>query len=231
MISKKYKTSNSIRVFTLGLKRYGFKIESEVLVILGLSPKHIPIDSIDKITFESRIVVDSLASYYSIVNKQGKEYQLSNETIDRDTYQEMFKDVLSINPKIRLNQEMDILLTSKLSKKNLKLDFTVNTKDYFKRDHELSINHPSLNTLMAITMLLISFALPLLFNYGGNHLLTLVHGSEYEIYRIFNVTISGIALAVALCNLFISLVSMYLGHKLTITFLIIFITGLIIGFV
>jgi len=227
---KRYKTSNLIKVFTLGLKRYGYKIDRGVLTKIGLIPKHMPLDSIDTISFELRSTGQSMSYFYIIIDKRGKEFQLAYSTLDGDTYQDMFREILKINPNITLTEEMRKFLDSEITHKILKFDFNVYPGGFLRRDRELSQKHPSLDAFIGLTIVFLIFPIPIVFGGVGNKLLIDMFGANYESYRIWAVVISGVAFAVAITNLFISLVSMYLGHKLTIISLIITLIGLYIGF-
>jgi len=227
---KKYKTSNLIKVFTLGIKRYGYKIDRGILTVIGLIPKHISIDSIDTISFELRSAGTAMSYFYIVIDKQGKEFQLSYSTLDGDTYQDMFREILKINPNIVLTDKMKNFLDSEITHKILKFDFNVNKGEFFKRDQELSQKYPSLDAFIGLTIVFVFFPIPFVFGGVGNKLLIDTFGADYDSFRIWMIVISGIAFMVALTNLFISLVSMYLGHKLTFISLIIAVIGLYFGF-
>lgn len=227
---KKYKTSNLIKVFTLGLKRYGYKIDRGILTVMGLIPKHISIDSIDTISFELRSAGIAISYFYTVIDKQGKEFQLSYSTLDGNVYQDMFREILKINPNIVLSDKMKNFLDSEITHKILKFYFNVNKGEFFKRDQELSQKYPSLDAFIGLTIVFVFFPIPFVFGGIGNILLIDTFGADYDSFRIWTIVISGIAFMLALTNLFISLVSMYLGHKLTFISLIITVIGLYFGF-
>ena len=230
MVIKKYRTSNLAKVFSLGIKRYGYQIDRGILTVIGLIPKHISIDSIDSISFERRSQGSSMSYFYILNDMRGKEFQLSYSTLDGDTYQDMFREILRINPNIALTDEMRKFLDSEITHKILKFDFNVYNGEFFKRDSELSQRHPSLDAFIGLTIVVVLFPIPFVFGGVGNKILIDSFGADYELYRIWAIVIAGIAFTVALTNLFISLVSMYLGHKLTLVSLIITMIGLYIGF-
>lgn len=227
---KKYKTSNLIKVYTLGLKRYGFKIDEGILKKTGLAAEQIPVDSIDTISFEMSSAGKGMSYFYILIDKEGKEFKLPYSTLDGGTYQDLFKDILKVNPGIRLTDDMSKFLDTAVTQKILKFDFNVHKGEFFKRDRELSQKYPSLDAFIGFTIILLFFPIPIVFGIVGNRLLTDIFGADYEVYRIWAIVISGIALMLTLTNLFISLVSMYLGHKLTFISLIITLIGLYIGF-
>ncbi len=227
---KKYRTSNLIRLFTLGLKRYGFKIDRGVLTVIGLIPKHISIDSIDAISFELRSTGKAM-SYFYIVRYKGKKLYLPYSMLDGDTYQDMFREILKINPNIVLTDNMKNFIDSEITRKILRFDFNVHKGEFFKRDQELSQKYPSLDAFIGFTIVFIFISVPVIFLVVGNKLLIDIFGADYTLYRLLAIVISGIAFTVTLTNLFISLVSMYLGHKLTYISLIITVIGLYIGFI
>lgn len=227
---KKYKTSNLIKVFSLGLKQYGYKIDRGVLTVIGLIPKHISIDSIDTISFELRSAGKAMSYFYIVRDKKGTEFQLSYSTLDGDTYQNMFREILNINPNIALTDKMRAFLESEITHKILRFDFNVYKGGFFKRDQEFSQKYPSLDAFVGLTIVFVFFPIPFVFGGVGNKLLIDAFGNDYESYRIWAIVISGIAFSVMLTNLFISLVSMYLGHKLTFISLTITLIGLYFGF-
>lgn len=227
---KKYTSSNLTKVLTLGLKQYGYKIDGGTLTKTGLAPKHIPIDSINTISFELRATGESTSFYYILLDKQGKEIKLSYSTLDGKEYQDMFRDLLSINPKIKLTSEMQTFLNSEITNNNLKFDFNVYKGEFFKRNRELPQKQPSLDAFVGLTIVFIFLSIPFVFYLVGNKLLIDIFSTNYDSYRLWAIVISGIAFTITLANLFISLVSMYLGHKLTYITLVIALIGLYIGF-
>lgn len=227
---KKYKTSNLIKVLTLGLKQYGYKIDRGILTIIGLIPKHISIDSIDTISFELRSAGKAMSYFYIINDKQGKEFQLPYSTLDGNIYQEMFREIIKNNPNIVLTDKMRNFHDSEITHKILKFDFNVYKGEFFKKDQELSQKYPSLDAFIGLAIVFVFFPIPFVFGGVGNKLLIDSFGTDYDSYKIWAIVISGIAFTVALTNLFISLVSMYLGHRLTLISLIITMIGLYIGF-
>lgn len=229
MLPKKYKTSALVRFFTLGIYRYGYKIDQGFLIFVGLFPKRIAINSIKKILFEKKWINGSPTYFYIIIDHKRKRHELGYSTLEGTTFQSMFKDIIEINPDIKLNDEMVQFLNKEITDFTLKFDFSVDTKDYFKRDQELSQSHPTLDAIMGLTIVFVFFPIPFVFGFVGDELLSVKYGVEYEIYRVISLVISGMALAVILTNLFISLVSMYLGHKLTLAAFIVFVSGILIG--
>ena len=73
------------------------------------------------------------------------------------------------------------------------------------------------------------FFLPIPVIFGHEYLFE-IYGEDYETYRLLVVIASGIGVLILITNLFISLVSMYLGHKLTFVSLSIALLGLYFGF-
>jgi hypothetical protein len=158
-MTKKYRTSTLIRIFTLGIKQYGYKIDRRTLTVIGLVYKHIPIDSIDTISFELR----SNTYFYIITSRQGKEFKLAYSILEGATYQDMFREILKINSRIKLTDDIKMFLDSVISHKTLKFDFNVYKGEFFTRDQELSQEHPSLDFFIGITIVTIFFAIPLLY--------------------------------------------------------------------
>lgn len=229
-MTKKYKTSNLRKFLSLGLKQYGYKIDKDILFVIGFNSTEISINKIDSISYVSRYIKYSKTYFYLLTDNEDKEFFLPYSLLDGATYQEFFKDIIRINPNIKLSNDLISFLSSELPKKTLKFDFNFYKEDYFKRDSELAQNYPSLDAFIGLTIVFVFFPIPFVFGVVGNKFLIDTYGADYDSYRIWAIVISGIAFMVTLTNLFISLVSMYLGHKLTIISLIITVIGLYIGF-
>jgi len=231
MRRKNYKTSILMRIFSLGLKRYGIKIISEEIVKVGLFSKRMFIDKIEKISYETVRAGNSWSYAYVITDNRGKIMSLPYSLLDGITFQELFRDLIKLNPKIILSEKMEQFLSEDITEKELKFDFEVHKGEFFKRDKELSQKYPSLDAFIGLTIVFLILPIPFVFGGVGDYLLTQKFGDGYHLYRICSVVASGLAFTVAITNLFISLVSMYLGHKLTIISLIITIIGLCVGFI
>ncbi|GEM_PF-3487757 len=228
-MTKEYKTSNLTRVFTLGLLQHGYKIDGGILYMHGLFTKKIPLDTIHRISYELIAYGQSMSYFYVVVDDSGKEFQLAYSKLDGNTYQELFRDILKINPNIRLTDEMRSFLDAEITEKILMFDFNVHKSGFFKRDRELSQKYPLLDAFIGFTVVFILFSIPCIFALTGDQYLTENFGGDYNPHRIWAIIIGGVSLAVAITNLFISLVSMYPGHALTFVCLIISLIGLLVG--
>jgi hypothetical protein len=228
-MTKKYKTSNFRKILSLGLRQYGYTIDKDNIFVLGFNSTKIPISNIDSISYVSRYVKYSKTYFYLIIDNQNNDYFLPYSLLDGVIYQEFFNEIIRINPTIKLSNDLISFLSSELPKKTLRFDFNFNKKDYFKRDSELAQKYPSLDAFIGLTIVFF-FPIPFVFGGVGNKLLIDTFGADYDSYRIWAIVISGIAFMVTLTNLFISLVSMYLGHKLTVISLTVTVIGLYIGF-
>ena len=231
MRRKSYKTSILMRIFSLGFKRYGVRIISEEIVQVGLFSKRMLIDKIETISYEAVRAGNSLSYAYVITDNRGKIISLPYSLLDGITFQELFRDLITLNQKIMLSEELEEFLSENITEKELKFDFEVHKGEFFKRDKELSQKYPSLDAFIGLTIVFLILPIPFVFGGVGEYLLTQKFGDGYHLYRIFAVVASGLALSLTVTNLFISLVSMYLGHKLTIISLIITIIGLCVGFI
>lgn len=227
---KKYKTSTLTKVFSLGLKQYGYKIDRGILTKLGLVSENIPIDSIDTISFGFNSVGQTFNYFYRITDKRGKEINLLYSTLEGNTYQDMFREIIKINPNIKVTYEMKKFLDSEISPKILRCDFNVHKGEFFKRNRELTQKYPSLDVIVSFTIAFSLLLIPLAWGALGNNLLMKSFGANYDSYRFWAIEISGISFTVALINIFLSLVSMYLGHKLTFILLIISLLGIFMAF-
>ena len=136
---KSYKTSTLMRILSLGLKRTGVKITSEEIIQVGLFSKRMFIDSIEKISYETIRAGNSMSYAYVITDNRGKIMSLSYSLLDGITFQELFRDLMKLNPKIILSEKLKIFLSEEIVEKELKFDFEVHkgeflseTKNYLK---------------------------------------------------------------------------------------------------
>ena len=230
MRRKDYSSSTLTKILSLGFKRYGVKIISEEIVLVSLYPKRIFIDNIDKISYELREIGKHSQYFYIITDKRGKEYRLLYSLLEGITYQELLRDLIKLNPKITLSEYLKGFLSDEIKKTEFKFDFKVYKGEINKRGKEFSQKYPSLDFFLVLTCVFIIILITSIFIGVGLSLLTQVFGDSYQSYRLVSIVISGLTLGLAAANLFMSLASQYLGHKLTIITLIISIIGLCIGF-
>ena len=230
MKRKDYSSSTLTKILSLGFKRYGVKIISEEIVLVSLYPKRIFIDNIDKISYELREIGRHSQYFYIITDKRGKEYRLLYSLLEGITYQKLLLDLIKLNPKITLSEYLKRFLSDEIKKTEFKFDFKVYKGEINKRGKEFSQKYPSLDFFLVLTCVFIIISITSIFTGVGLHLLTQVFGDSYQSYRLVSIVISGLTLGLAAANLFMSLVSQYLGHKLTIISLVISIIGLCIGF-
>ena len=230
MRRKDYSTSTLTRILFLGFKRYGVKIISEEIVLVGLFPKKILIDNIDKISYELRETGKYSNYYYIITDKRGKEYRLRYSLLEGITYQELLRDLIQLNPKIALSEYLKVFLSDEIKKPEFKFDFKVYKGEVYKRGKEFSQKHPSLDFFLVLTCVFIICLGTVIFAGVSYPFLTQMYGDNYQSYRLVSIIISGLTFALAIANIFMSLVSQYLGHKFTIILLVISIIGLCIGF-
>ena len=120
-------------------------------------------------------------------------------------------------------------MADEIVKKKLKFDFYV-YENSSEKGKEFWQKYPSLSVFLGVTGFVI-FTLCLVIIGGiGDYLLTQRFGADYfSGYRMVALITSGVAFAVAMINLLCSLVSMYLGHKVTIISLIITVIGFCVG--
>jgi len=230
MIRKNYETSALMRIFSFGLYRYGVKINSEEIILTGLFPKRILIDNIDKISYELRQSGKYSHYFYIITDKRGKEFRLRYSLLEGTTYQELLRDLIKLNPKITLSEYLEKFLSDEIKKIEFKFDFTVHKGEIYKRGKEFSQKYPSLDFFLVLTCVFIFILITSIFAGAGSHLLAQIFGDSYQSYRLVSILISGVSFSLATANLFMSLVSQYLGNKLTITSLATTVIGLCVGF-
>ena len=228
---KNYKTNTLTRIFSLGFKRYGVKIISEKeIVLVGLFPKRILVNNIEKISYELRKDGRISKYFYIIIDKSGKEYTLPYSILEGITYKELLRDLIKLNPKITLSEELKEFLSDEIKKIEFKFDFQVHKGEIFKRGKEFSQKHPSLDAFLVLTCVCLTILITSIFAGVGFYILTQIFGDTFQSYRLVSIVISGLVFALATINLFMSLVSQYLGHKLTIISIVITLIGLCIGF-
>ena len=226
MRSKNYKASTLTRLFSLGFKR---KIISEELVWGSLFSQRILIDNIDKISYELRAAGKNSHYFYIITDNRGKEFRLRYLLLEGTTYQELLRDLIKLNPKITLSEYLEKFLSDEIKKIEFKFDFTVHKGETYKRGVEFSQKYPSLDFFLVLTCVFLIILITSIFAGIGFFLLTQIFGDSHQLYRLVSILISGLSFSLATANLFMSLVSQYLGHKLTIISLVITIIGLCIG--
>jgi len=230
VIKKSYKTSALIRVLTLGLKRYGVKIASGDLIKVGLFSKRMLIDDIDTVAFKNVRLPNKPSSQYNYVftNKKGKTLTFSHTLLEGITAQELLRDLKKLNPNITFTLVLEWFMADEIVKKKLKFDFYV-YENSSEKSKEFWQKYPSLSVFLGVTGFVI-FGLCLAIIGGiGEYLLTQRFGDNYSGYRMVALVTSGVAFAVAMINLLCSLVSMYLGHKVTVISLIISVIGFFVG--
>lgn len=226
---KKYKSSYIFKVLTFGLKQTAFRLEGRTLIRIGIPTLYIPIDAISVISFELKLSGRAMTYFYVLTDQFGQEILLPFSLLEGTEYQKLFKDLIKINPQIRLTNAVRAFLDKDIKPIKIRFDFSVNTKDYWQRSKEFSATYPSLTILIAAIISLIVMPL-LIFLCGAVYMLMLDYvGPQYESYRIWAIVISGIALTIAIINITNSLVSFYLGHKLTVISLFITIIGFIVA--
>jgi len=230
MIRKNYKASTLTRLFSLGFKRYGVKIISEEIVWGSSFSKRVLIDNIDKISYELRKSGEHSYYFYIITDKREKEFRLRYSLLEGTTYQELLRDLKKMNPKITLSEYLEKFLSDEIKKIEFKFDFTVHKGEIYKRGKEFSQKYPSLDFFLVITCVFIFILITSIFAGIGSYLLTQIFGDSYQSYRLVSILVSGLSFSLAIANIFMSLVSQYLGNKLTIISLAITIIGLCVGF-
>lgn len=227
----KYKTSKLTRIFTLGINRYAFKIDRGLLYKLELFNKVIEIQSIDTISYDLIFINNMMAYVYILTNKKGQKYQFMYSLLDGKTYQKMFFELLRINKNIKLDQKMIAFLESEITDIEFKFDFKVKEGNYWKRDKQFAQKYPDIDAFIGLIIVFFILPIPALLGFLGHKYLLEMYGENYEMFRLIAVIASGVSFSVLLTNLFISLVSMYLGHKLTFISLSIALLGLYFGLI
>lgn len=232
--AKKYKLSRLMRLFSLGCRKYGFKLDRGVLTQYGNIRKDMLIHEIESMDYGLIAVRTSdyaVPSYaYLLKERSGIVHQLAYSQLEGSTYQKMLRDIIAENPQIQLSHEMQEFLESDIPRKSLQFDFSVNFNGYFNRDKELGQKYPSLDAFVGFSIILLFLFFPALFYWIGEKTLLDRYGIERNHYRIWAISLAGFSLSIAAINLFISLVSMYLGHKVTIVAICIFILGIIVAY-
>jgi hypothetical protein len=228
IMEKTYIMTTFQRIMSLGLQKYGAKIHNDVLKIyhLQLKPVKIDIKQISKIYYGI-----TSTPVYVLEKTNGDQVCIPTSFFNGKTSQQLITDLMSINEGIKLDKEvMDFLSKEIQNKKKLRFDFTHHKGETFRRDFELSVEYPGLDTAMGLGIVLGSILILSLFAYGGYYILSQTYTESVPVLRVISLIVSALSLCVMLTNIVVALVSMYLGHKVTIISSIVFVVGLLIAF-
>ncbi|MCX7749011.1 MAG: PH domain-containing protein [Clostridia bacterium] len=227
---KKYKLSKLQRVSSIGLKKYGAIIENNCLSLhIGFFPKKISIDHIKSIEYGLRSGGDASTYFYTLVTREDDHIMFPYSLFDIRELKELLQDLKRIHPGINYSRDvLDLIEREIPEKKKLKFDFEVHKGQIFKMDAKLSQEYPGLDAVFGLSIVFGYILIPLAFGVLGDKYLTYMHGANYPVFKNILFVMSGLALCVTLMNIFIALVSQYLGHKVTfisLTLSVLFLLG------
>lgn len=224
-----YRASFITKLLSFGLIRNAFSIKNGLLIKTASLTKRVKIEDIDTISYELKYHGTSLAYLYVIRDYKGKEIIFSNMSLNSMLYQQMFRDILRLNPTIRLNAMMVDFLAYDITPFRLKFDFNVHKGPFLKKDITLSMHYPWIDAAIGFSVVFIFLSCVGAFGLLGEAYLKEALPGDVPPYRIVSLCLAGITLALSLTNIIIALVSMYLGHKFTLICLLLSLLFVYIG--
>lgn len=212
-MKKKYSASTLLKISTLGIYRHAVVINDDILKF-DMTVK-ININDIKKISYETIPVGCSWSYVYAFYLKNGIIKKLSYSKMEGEAFLQLFNDLKKINPKISI--DVEILKNLHKPKQILKMNYNPPPKGQrMVMDRAFAQQHPTLDTIFGLTIVVAYIFIPWLFYFLGSSCLTFLYGSNFENYRIVMFVLSGFSVTTLLTNLFIALVSQYFGHKVTV---------------
>ena len=214
---KKYILSKFQRIASLGIYKYGVIIDNEIIKVYNINLLPIKINIRDIKAIFYGISTSTNTSVYILEMEYGKQLCIPVSFFEGKVYQELIKDLISINNKIELENRVQEFITRDIRpRRKLRFDFSYHKGEFLKRDFQLSQENPSLNTAIGLGIAFGCIIIVCLFWFGGYSLLENIFGTPVASYRVISLVISSFAFCVTFINLFIALISMYLGHRITI---------------
>lgn len=228
-MQKKYPASKFFKILTLGIKRYGAKINNNILHIYYNFIGTLSIKHIASIKYVYKIGTKTPPGYIiSLYNH--KKVIIPYSLMEGYTMKELLVDLRQVNPTIKYDERTLKLANSNCNQKyKLKFNFTPPKGKHLKNDAEFIQRYPSLDFAVVLPGLLMLIAGPLLFAFFGSKILLALHGHMFAEYRIILLVLSAFPLSFTIWNISAALISQYLGHKVTIICLAISIAFIAIG--
>ncbi len=219
---KKYESSKYQRILSVGILKYGAKIDGNMLFIyqLELWPIIIKIKDISDIYYGL-----TTTPVYVIKKSNGNTIGIPISFFDGKVFQQLMKDLNAINEHINFDERIIKFLGEDLSAKEpLKFDFEV---------HKFRLTlpkNPSLEISIGFLIVFFLLFLPPIFGFVGTSLLSSLKLGSVNILNVVLIVLSGFSFGIMLSNLALALVSSYFGHKVTTISGIVSVVMLILGF-
>lgn len=184
-----------------------------------ISRRNINIQDIKKIHYyNKRVGIRGGATMmYAFILKSGKVHEFSYMLFSGKILQKLIKDLLIINSNIKLTKPVKKLIEAEIPNLILKPNFQKKTLDESMETLEkITQFYPYINAFAGfLSVSFLILAPVLLLNLG-----TQLNGHEPEVYKEIFLIAGGISFGVTLTNLLSSLFSAYLGHKISLIFLL-----------
>lgn len=227
-MEKRYPASKFLKILTLGIKRYGTKIDNNILCIYSFYRKSIDINTITSI--KSIFVTGPGLSGYYLKIRNKKKLFLPCDLMEGFVFQEFFRDLSEINRFILFDKRTNEFINECFAEKyKIKFDFARYKESFYKRDVSFIQRYPSLNNALILFFICTFTIIPIALALLGRLILNAIYGESYSLYRIILITFSSLPLIVIIVNLTAALISQYLGHKVTIICLVLFFALITIG--
>lgn len=213
---------------SIGIMRYGAKIDGDILYIyhLTLRPIKVNIKEISEIYYGV-----TTTPVYAIMLNNGNSINLPMSFFEAKVYQQLLKDLKAIYGDIKFDEEIIKFLGEDFSsKKPLRFDFEVHKGGLFQKDFKQWQKNPSLNVGIGFLNVFFLFFLPVIFGFVCYSLLSSIRAESVASINVVFIILSGLSLGIMLSNIANALISMYYGHKVTVIAGIISVTLLILGF-
>lgn len=228
MEAKKYRTSKFQRIVSIGIMRYGAKIDGDTLYIyhLTLRPIKVNIKEISDIYYGV-----TTTPVYAIKLHNGNTIGVPMSFFEARVYQQLLKDLKAINDDIKFDEEIIKFLEEDFStKKSLRFDFEVHKGGLFQKDFKQWQKNPSVNVGIGFLNVFFVFFLPVIFGFVGYSLLSSIRAGSVDSINVVFIVLSGLSLGIMLSNIASALLSMYFGHKVTTIAAIVSVVLLVLGF-
>lgn len=227
---KKYKVNTFEQILSLGLSRNGIKIDNQIL------NKEIPISQIQSIEYRSTINDKGGVAYtYQFTyTYKGRNIPTTDSylvtTLSARSWQELIKDLLQINPDIKISFELERFINQEIFEPyQWKFHFEKydDEKEIEKRGLVVQKHTylPMLEALVAFFLIIPIMMIPFGIDFFGDYFLQIIE------FQKALLTIGSIFLSFSIINILLALFFKYLGHKPTIISTILGVVCTILAFV
>ncbi|GJH41656.1 hypothetical protein RCZ04_22060 [Capnocytophaga sp. HP1101] len=204
-------------------------MDNEMLIENNLFiKKRVPISTITSIAYDYIVERGAMRYFYFVKCREGKEVRLPFMTCEGKTYQQLFKDILRINPHIVLDDNIKNFLNETIP--DLKLHF--NFRHIHKNDKEFDRcfrqNYPSILVFFVLSLILAFGVFSSLTLLGMEFLFSEVLHKEAGVFQGIFLVLSIAAMLCVYYNLMCALISQYIGHKFTFISLAVAVISLIL---